>query len=50
MGARVYQMWWEQEGIDLETTKERLAESTTKDSESGAESEAELEERWGGGG
>ena len=39
MGARVSQRWWDQEGIDLETEKERAAESTTKDSESEAESE-----------
>ena len=45
MGVRVSRRWWEQEGIDLETAKERVAESTMTDSES----EAESEEGWGGG-
>ena len=45
LGARVSRRWWEQEGIDLETAKERAAESTTTNSES----EAESEEGWGRG-
>ena len=49
MGASVSWRWWEQEGIDLETAKERAAESTTTDLESEAELEAESEEGWGGG-
>ena len=48
MGARVSRRWWEQVGIDLEAAKERAADSTTTDSESEAELEADLEEGWGG--
>ena len=39
--------WWEQEGIDLETAKERAAESTTTDSYSEAESEEGRGGGWG---
>ena len=43
MRARMSWRWWEQAGIDLETAKERAAESTTTYSESEAELEAESE-------
>ena len=47
IGARVSRRWWEQEGIYLETAKERAAESTTTELESEEESEVESEEGWG---
>ena len=37
MGARVSWRWWEQDGIDLEGTKKRAEETTTR-------SEPDLEE------
>ena len=33
-GARVSRRWWDQEGIDLKSTKERAAEALATDSES----------------
>ena len=39
--------WWEQEGKDLDTAKERAAESTTTELELEEEYEAESEEGWG---
>ena len=47
MGERVSRRWWEQEGKDLDTAKERAAESTTTVSDPEEEYEAESEEGWG---
>ena len=42
-GARVYQRWWEQAGIDLEGAKKRAAEAATvSESKSDSESNKEL--------
>ena len=34
VGGRVSRRWWDQEGIDLKTAKERAAEAIATDSES----------------
>ena len=47
LGARVSRRWWDQEGINLDKSKVRAAETTTTDSE--LESESEVESVEGGG-
>ena len=43
VGARVYQRWWNQEGIYLKAAKERVTEALATDSESDSEEESEAE-------